>query len=249
MKRLLIAAFALCAPLATYAGTYTYSTTGAEDLTHGTAYTWGIEGAGSTLETAYAAGQRVTSATITISSVYDWTAETKDVLYVDLLNGTKSGIGTNDYNNYLTGGVDTYVGTNPFSTTATVNNDSASVTGYALSNATSTGSNPVSNFSYSAATQIGAYTDTDGGATTYNLVITLTGAELTTLNSYLATDESASGGDLGLGLGPDCHFYDSGISVAFTTGASDNSLTVTMLGASLVGLAAFSRRKKNALIG
>ena len=238
MKRLLIAALVLSAPLASYATSYSYSTTGLESLTHGTAYTWGAVSGGSSsaLDSAIHSGQKLTSGTITITGLYDWTVESLDVLYVDILNGVQAGVGSKVYDASLDSGPDTFKGSDPFV--------SGGVSGYASSGTVASG------FTYSAVTQVGSYTDTNGPITSTTLVLTLTGAELTTLDGYLNADYT-SGADLGLGLGPDCHFYDTGVSLAFTTGsAADNSLTVTMLGASLVGLADFGRRnKKNALLG
>jgi hypothetical protein len=234
MKRLLIAALALCAPLATFAGSYSYSTTGLEDLTHGTAYTWDAVtgGSASALDKAIHGGAKLSSVTITITGLYDWTAENLDVLYVDLLNGVQGGVNSSTYNGSLTDGIDKVKGSDPFINTV-------GGTGYAASGS-------ATGFTYSSVYEAGNFTDLDGPTTTNTLVLTITGPELTTLDGYLSNDYT-TGADLGLGLGPDCHFDDTGVSICFNT--PDNSLTVTMLGASLVGLAAFGRRKKNALIG
>jgi hypothetical protein len=233
MKRFLIAALALCAPVASFATTYTYTSTlgsvASGGITHGTAYTASITGGTSALDTAIHSGAKLTSGTITISGLYDWTAESLDKLYVDLLNGVQAGTGSTVYDASLDSGIDTVVGSDPFLT---------GVSGHATSG---TGSN----FTYSSVTQIGSYTDLDGPATTTTLVLNLTGAELTTLDGYLNSDYT-SGADLGLGLGPDCHFYDSGISISFST--PDHEMTVALLGLALLGLAAYSRRSIRATV-
>lgn len=88
MKIFLATIFAIAAPLATYAGPYQFTTTtDVTDLAHGTATTWGLGGSTYTsLESAIKSGQTVTSATLTLTGIYDWTSEKDDVLYVNILN-------------------------------------------------------------------------------------------------------------------------------------------------------------------
>ena len=68
----------------------------------------------------------------------------------------------------------------------------------------------------------GTYT-TLTGTTPHTVVITLTSANIALLDSYLSADSGTTPGsanDVGLGFGPDCHFYDSGVTLAITTGSS-----------------------------
>jgi len=95
-------------PLDALANDYSFtdSTSNVGALAHGTAYTWGLSptanSSGSTLgslETAVGSGQqKITSATLTITGLYDWTNEPDDVLYVNLLNNLKPGTAQYTYN-------------------------------------------------------------------------------------------------------------------------------------------------------
>jgi hypothetical protein len=102
--RLLAAALVAIAPVAAFANSYTFTDTGLDSLAHGTAYTWGLSPtANSTstklgsLESAIKSGQIVTSATLTITGLYDWTDEPDDVLYVNILNNLKPGNASYEY--------------------------------------------------------------------------------------------------------------------------------------------------------
>jgi hypothetical protein len=104
-SRLLVAALAAIVPVVGFANSYTFSDSGLKSLAHGTAYTWGLSptanSTGSTLgslENAINSGQVVTSATLTITGIYDWTNEPDDVLYVNLLNNLKTGNASYEYN-------------------------------------------------------------------------------------------------------------------------------------------------------
>ncbi len=102
--RLLAVALVATAPIAAFANTYTFTDPGLESLAHGTAYTWGLSPtANSTstnlgsLESAIKSGQIITSATLTITGLYDWTDEPDDVLYVNILNNLKPGNASYEY--------------------------------------------------------------------------------------------------------------------------------------------------------
>lgn len=90
-------------------------------LAHGTAYTWGFTNASagggtnlSGLEAAIHTGTTdITSASITITGISDWTKESSDVLYVDLLNGLLPGAKSDTYiSSPVTD--DTFYGGDPF---------------------------------------------------------------------------------------------------------------------------------------
>lgn len=74
-----------------------------------------------------------------------------------------------------------------------------------------------------------------------NLSYSFDANELATLNSW-ATD-----GKFGIGIDPDCHFYNDGISLTLT--AKQISVPepgiLSMIGVSLLGLGLFIRRKKS----
>lgn len=92
MKRSILL-FAALLPLSGYAASYTWtSSSSIFDLSHGSAVTMGLGGTtGSSnyygLATEIYQGKIIQSATLTLSGIYDWTAETHDVLYVNILQG------------------------------------------------------------------------------------------------------------------------------------------------------------------
>ncbi len=103
--RLLAAALVAVVPVAAFANSYTFSDPGLKSLAHGTAYSWGLSptanSTGTTLgslEHVLNSGQVITSATLTITGVYDWTDEPDDVLYVNILNDLKPGNHSYEYN-------------------------------------------------------------------------------------------------------------------------------------------------------
>jgi hypothetical protein len=253
---------AVTAPIAVHASGYTFTDTssGIENLSHGTAATWGLSGASLTsLETSIKNGQVATGATLTLTGIYDWTVETDDVLYVNLLNKVASGDSVVTYNsnpstNDTSYGQDPFVigstgGTTPaeYTTTAT----GLKVTGgssLAFQGITA-GSNQTSSLLVASGLPVGdpgTYTDPKGGGPGVTVTITLSAANLALLNTYLVADDTGSA-DLGLGFGPDCHFFDGGASLSITTGAKpvpDTAATAAMVGAALLGLFGFARLSK-----
>jgi len=91
----------------------------------------------------------------------------------------------------------------------------------------------------------GTWTDKNGEAGKTNLTITFSAANISLLDSLLLGDGSTT--DLGLGFGPDCHFYDTKITLAVTT-VPDGGMTLILAalgiaGVALVGLAAKRRAR------
>jgi hypothetical protein len=86
MKKITFAVASLFAASIANAGTYTYQPVNKDlsDLDHYYAYTWGID---STIPQ----GERITSATLTIKNIWDWTVE-DDILHVTLLDNPTSGV-------------------------------------------------------------------------------------------------------------------------------------------------------------
>jgi len=102
MKKLATFLTAVTATVASFGGSYSFVPNPADlyDLDHSKAYSWGISG---TQEAALANdvnhGLQITSATLTIKNIYDWTREANDHLYIDLLDATLKGVTTfTDYN-------------------------------------------------------------------------------------------------------------------------------------------------------
>lgn len=104
-KSILAVGIAALIPAAAFAGDFTFTDTGLQNLAHGTAYTWGLSptqnSTGTTLgalESAIRSGETIGTATLTITGLYDWTNEPNDVLYVNLLNNVKPGNASYTYN-------------------------------------------------------------------------------------------------------------------------------------------------------
>jgi hypothetical protein len=105
---------------------------------------------------------------------------------------------------------------------------------------------------------ITTYTDNEGGGdyfknkgivlTVYrnlstrpqDLSYTFTASQLQTLTTY------AADGKLGLGLDPDCHFYNCGVSLNFCTGTTEVPEPATMSLLAMGGLAVFFRKRRAA---
>jgi hypothetical protein len=94
-------------PVIGFADSYTFTDTASsiKALAHGTAYTWGLSPtANSTnttlgsLEAALDSGKTISSVTLTIDGLYDWTKEPDDVLYVNILNNVEPGNNQHTYN-------------------------------------------------------------------------------------------------------------------------------------------------------
>jgi hypothetical protein len=264
----------LALPLASHAGTYTFESSSLGDLAHGTAYTWGLTSTTtgtslSSIESMLKADDQVVkSATLTLTGVSDWTDETGDVLYVDILNGLRTGVNSTDYDN-SPDDPDTSFGTDPFKS-GTTNNWELTHTsgGYVQYTAPTTYTSaliaPITGATYVSSTgsdpTSSAWTNPSGDPGTfsaynttssYTVTYTLSSANVSLLTTLIDDDANTST-DLGLGFGPDCHFYDSGVTLSFTTGPQvsvpDGGATLAMLGAALVALIGFKLRFKRPAI-
>jgi hypothetical protein len=277
MKRFCALAIAALLPLAAHATTYTFSdtqdgTSGTfNSLTDGTAYTWGFTQSSMTtantlaaLETAIHNGsQSISSVTLTLTGISDWTVEPYDVFYVDILNGLQTGAHSTSYYSY-SGADTTAYATDPFNTGSTANGQLLGVSGHVTFLSTTAAPS-----SYSSALIAGASVTSGGGWTnpttspyvnpgtfsalnttaTYTITYTLSGANDALLKAFLgndATGGTTAGDVLGLGLGPDCHFNDTGISLTINTkSVPDNGMTLALLGFALVGLAGYARKARS----
>jgi len=185
------------------------------DLDHHYAYTWGIDGSSAdALRTSVVSGgQQITSATLTIWNIWDWTVEPNDILNINLLDDTTKGV--------------TSILDNPYDVELVDNaaNDYFGSTGFLTS-----------------------WEDLKGGQQPnpkFNLVYNFTGVNISLLTSYLLDSTNAGQAAFGLGLDPDCHYYNDGIQLVVNTAPKnvpENGLTLSLLGLGLVSLAGLRRR-------
>ncbi|HJR06774.1 MAG TPA: PEP-CTERM sorting domain-containing protein [Pyrinomonadaceae bacterium] len=189
------------------------------DLDHHRAYTWQIN------NVVVPAGQTITGATLTFNSITNWdtTANTLFVRMFDSANTFTSASGTRTATvNGVTSIQDVDASQSPVT----------SISDYFAS------SNVLVN---NTGTVIGQFTDTNGVATTQNVVFTFNQTQLAALISYLN-----SGNNVAFGFDPDCHFWNNGITLKIYTSpaAVPEPATMTLLGTGLAGLYYRRRRKQ-----
>ena len=97
--------------------------------------------------------------------------------------------------------------------------------------------NPSNYFANWDGALIGTWTDPEGGHSNGDVTFNFNPTMVSTLNTY------AADGVFGLGLDPDCHFYNCGVSLAVTTNPVPEPATMIMVGFGLVGLGIARRRK------
>ncbi len=73
--------------------------------------------------------------------------------------------------------------------------------------------------------------------TAQDITFTFDYSQLTTLNDYL------SDGNFGIGFDPDCHFYNSGISLTIETSPVPIPASIFLLAPALLGVVGFSRKR------
>ncbi|HVU36572.1 MAG TPA: hypothetical protein VHE61_24240 [Opitutaceae bacterium] len=260
MKKLLAVLVSCFAAQFVQASTYSFSSTSFNAMSHGTAYTWGLQGTPYTnlLGSVQNSNMYVSSATLTIYNIYDWTSEPKDVLYVNLLSNVAAGAHSYTYSSNPST-YDTSFGTDPFSTTSP---NYTNVQNHMQFDPAAAGSLlTFSGNSSDNVTNPGTWSDPHGGSShNYNLVLTFSSANLDLLNQYLSSDSSRYSPNVGIGFGPDCHYYDSGVSLCITTSpnqppppppsvpdtANTLGLTVGALGMLLGGSRLLRRRANRA---
>jgi len=227
MKILSSLLLAALAAIPAYATPFAFqpNPTDLNDLSHNSAYTWGISGANeSTLKSQLASGYQITNVTLTITNIYNWdAADTTNQLFIHLLD-------------------------NPLNNVTTIIDDPANngvnqgtVSDYFSGNISSN-----HGVYYSGTnTYLTQYHDPNGPITTTNLSYDLT-SFASTFASYIGNGHTGGSGyaDFGLGFDPDCHYYNDGITLTITTSNSvpDNAVTLLLLGVGLVAVAGLHRR-------
>jgi hypothetical protein len=169
------------------------------------------------------AGQVITGATLKINNLWDWQVE-NDQLFIHLLNNPKTGV------------------------RSTVDN---------------TNDNVISDYFSGQGILLTTFSDPAGGnngQNATNFVYNFDVGQLAVLNNYVTDSKTwlgwANGGwsaDFGLGFDPDCHYFNTGVSLTITTGPAetpgvpsvpDAGSTAALFLVGLTGLMAAKRRMR-----
>jgi hypothetical protein len=271
MKRILLSALIAATPMVALAGTYSFSTSGVNSLSHGEAAVWGLGYGSSTsydkpadyaslLAELSAANKYISSASLKLYDPRDWREEPKDVLYVNILKGLdiQSGVDKHTYNtnpsNY-----DSNYGPNAFDDSSGWRNNNAH-TGLAFVDA-EVGSLLKSTNADMPGDLPGTWTDTAGpyGSSANgnsDVTIAFTAQNLSLLEQYLRADiaENLIGGNnwaVGLGFAAECHYYFDKVKIEINIGqrppppppnVPDSGSTLALMAVAIAGLAGLRRR-------
>ena len=170
------------------------------DLTHQNYYIWKVK-------LLIPTGQMLVSATLFIDNINDWEIETSDKLYISLLS--KSEMNSAVTNNHMTKafGSDIFQGTDNENVGNALNGYGQVLTVYEdkneYQNTHCQWINPPEDFTYN-----------------------FSEAEVLLLNSYTITNKC----EFGIGLDPDCHYYNDGAKFCYETVPEPATIALLTLG-------------------
>ncbi|HWA25182.1 MAG TPA: VPDSG-CTERM sorting domain-containing protein [Lacunisphaera sp.] len=270
MKKLIIASLA-AAVLSLSAQAYTFSVTStgfistSTGLTHGYAGTWGLNGSSYTSlwNDINTGGKVITSATLTLTGIYDWVGETPnaqgqydpmDALFVNILGGLNTGLSSPKLFDQDAVGRDKDTAwpteVSPFYDASAWNNTLHN------SGLTFTDAQPGSNSLLKVTTQgtggndtkVGTpssvtWSDPTGGQPS-TLVITFNAGNMSLLTSLIDADANTNSPYVGLGFAAECHYFMNSATLNITTGVPDSGSTIVLMGLGLVALAMVRRSRK-----
>ena len=201
----------ICLAITANAAVIQPSPADAYDLDHANYYIWQVN-------LSLAEEQILTSVSIHFNNINDWQIESGDKLYISLMNENELNNAVQDKNMTKASGSDLYKGTD----NQAVGN---ALDGYGQVLAVYEDNNEY--WSYWNHQWINPAEDF-----TYNF----SASEINLLNSYIS-----NGGVFGIGLDPDCRYYNDGITLCYETDTIPEPATIAMLS---IGSLILIRRKK-----